>query len=423
MRRFYSDPWSIYSVKFRRPKLNLHPQYQRGPTWSLGQRQRFIDSLLSDFDIPKFYLRKCDGSDSGYEWEVVDGQQRLTSIWGFLDNEFPLMVDSDKVEGHEVAGKFFNDLPDIVQDKLQSYGLTVVELEADNQEIEDMFLRLQDGDPLNSAEKRNAIFGNLRDFVHEIASAHKFFTSLVPIRNNRFAHDDLAAKMLRIEVKQGPTSLRHAELKKMYEDERGFNANSLNARDYKKVLNFLSRGFSSHGSYLTLLNAISLYTIASELLRNYSITSSTRNSRDFREWFISFEARRHESDPDTEDDRVPDFRTYEDALSNQTASVNSQRTRRNTLMGDYLALHPELVLRDEQRQFSSDQRYAIYVRSRGICSNPDSNPECVENCTLDNFHADHIEPHSAGGRTIVENGQLLCPSCNGKKSDSVSSDD
>ena len=174
MRRFYSDPWSIYSVKFRRPKLNLHPQYQRGPTWSLGQRQRFIDSLLSDFDIPKFYLRKCDGSESEYEWEVVDGQQRLTSIWKFLDDEFPLMIDSDKVAGHEVAGKFFNDLPDVVQDKLQSYGLTVVELEADNQEIEEMFLRLQDGDPLNSAEKRNAIFGSMRDFVHQTVSSHKF---------------------------------------------------------------------------------------------------------------------------------------------------------------------------------------------------------------------------------------------------------
>ena len=407
--------WAIYSSNLRRPKIILQPQYQRGPTWSLSQRQRFIDSILRDFDIPKFYMRVLN--ESGDEWEVVDGQQRLTSIWNFLDNSFALMVESDAVKGHETSGKHYNDLHADVQEVLLGYELNVVELEADNQEVEEMFLRLQDGDPLNSPEKRNAIFGNMRDFVNETASRHKLFTSVVPIINNRFAHYDIVSKLLRVEIRGGPTSLRHIELKEMYEKGRTFNKNSSDARAFKKILNFLEKSFAGHGSHLTLLNLISLYTVASELIANYSFTA--RRASDFRNWFIDFEerrTRRRQSSSGTEDDRDIDFEAYELALVQQTASISSQRTRRNTLMQDFLASTPDLVLRDPQRQFNPDQRYAIYVRAKGKCSNPYGNPECPNHCAWDSFHADHIIPHSEGGKTTVSNGQLLCPSCNHKKS-------
>ena len=139
------------------------------------------------------------------------------------------MVESDAVKGHETSGKHYNDLHADVQEVLLGYELNVVELEADNQEVEEMFLRLQDGDPLNSPEKRNAIFGNMRDFVNETASRHKLFTSVVPIINNRFAHYDIVSKLLRIEIRGGPTSLRHIELKEMYEKGRTFNKNSSDA--------------------------------------------------------------------------------------------------------------------------------------------------------------------------------------------------
>lgn len=63
---------------------------------------------------------------------------------------------------------------------------------------------------------------------------------------------------------------------------------------------------------------------------------------------------------------------------------------------------------DSQRSFSPEQREAILRRSRGKCSI----------CGIDlpeNWHADHIVPHSRGGSTRVENGMALCPTCNGRK--------
>ena len=70
--------------------------------------------------------------------------------------------------------------------------------------IEEMFLRLQDGVPLNAAEKRNAISGNIRDFVRNTASAHQLMTNSLPFSNRRYSHDEIVAQMLLIELKWRP---------------------------------------------------------------------------------------------------------------------------------------------------------------------------------------------------------------------------
>ncbi len=63
-------------------------------------------------DIPKIYLRDVkarEGDD--YEFEVVDGQQRLRAIWGFFDGEYPLAKDGGLVlDGEDVGGRRYKHL-------------------------------------------------------------------------------------------------------------------------------------------------------------------------------------------------------------------------------------------------------------------------------------------------------------------------
>jgi hypothetical protein len=66
---------------------------------------------------------------------------------------------------------------------------------------------------------------------------------------------------------------------------------------------------------------------------------------------------------------------------------------------------------DPQRFFTREQRDEIYAKSGGRCADPD----CGIEITTTNFHADHVVPHSSGGRTEVENGQALCTACNRRK--------
>jgi uncharacterized protein with ParB-like and HNH nuclease domain len=95
---------TVRSFCRRMRKINLQPTYQRGAVWSKPQKQLLVDSILRDLDIPKVYLREIDNDDS-YEEEAVDGQQRLTAIYSFFNDEFPLAKDADDVGSHEIKGK------------------------------------------------------------------------------------------------------------------------------------------------------------------------------------------------------------------------------------------------------------------------------------------------------------------------------
>ncbi len=410
--------WPVYSANTQKKSIDPKPPYQRGLVWSRNQKQLFMDSIFRDYDIPKLYLRRIFDIESPYKWEIVDGQQRLTAIWEFLGGEYPVSTDSDPVGGYEIAGKFFKELEENVKQQLLGYTLDLVELEeSEDREIEEMFIRLQNGVPLNSAEKRNAISGEIRDFVRDTASTHELMTKSIAIRDRRHAHDELISQMLLIELSGGPTLITHAKLRNLYEYKQ-FDRNSPRARKFKRVINFLARAFPEKSPELaTKVNLTTLYTVASESLEKYAIATRPKA---FSKWFTDFERRRKSIENIPEDQIDEDMRSYQYVVIQATQSLASQQERRRILMRDMLATISDLKLLDDQRQFTQEQRLAIFYKSDdGKCVNPNDNPECDTVCTWENFHADHILPHSKGGETTVANGQLLCPSCNLKKSDSL----
>ncbi|WP_394708360.1 DUF262 domain-containing protein [uncultured Desulfuromusa sp.] len=75
-----------------RDGIRLDPPYQRmGGVWTKEKKQLLIDSILNDYDIPKIYFHLYDrekASESGYEHAVIDGRQRLETIWEFVDGNF-----------------------------------------------------------------------------------------------------------------------------------------------------------------------------------------------------------------------------------------------------------------------------------------------------------------------------------------------
>src|SRR5258708_30058682 len=80
------ETWSVDKLHRNRPKISF-PEYQRQPNlWSIERKRLLIDSILKDIDIPKLYFNETP--DKNYE--VVDGTQRLWSIWEFIDDEFAI---------------------------------------------------------------------------------------------------------------------------------------------------------------------------------------------------------------------------------------------------------------------------------------------------------------------------------------------
>jgi hypothetical protein len=219
-----SSVWGLYRLKDR---VEMNPVYQReGDIWDLDKRQLLIDTIVNQFDVPKIYLHKfpqpLERDGKSYEYAVIDGKQRLTAIWAFIDGNFPLAEDftylKDEESGEKVvaANLTYADLarkyPEVKTD-FDSYALDVVCIETDDLElIEDLFSRLNEAVPLSAPEKRNALPGPLPAAVRTLAR-HAFFTRNLPFTNRRYRHYDLAAKMLLI-VSQDEVS----DTKKVYLD-------------------------------------------------------------------------------------------------------------------------------------------------------------------------------------------------------------
>jgi hypothetical protein len=199
----------LYRLK---DKVEMNPVYQReGDIWNQDKRQLLIDTILNQFDVPKIYLHKflqpVDHEGKTYEYAVIDGKQRLTAIWGFIEGNFPLAPDFTHLKSEEsgeqivAGGLTYRDLarkyPDIKTD-FDSYALDVVCIETEEPElIEDLFSRLNEAVPLSAPEKRNALPGPLPPAVRTLAR-HPFFIRNLPFSNRRYRHFDLAAKMLLI---------------------------------------------------------------------------------------------------------------------------------------------------------------------------------------------------------------------------------
>lgn len=195
----------VYSDK---DTLNVDPEYQRmGDVWSISKKQLLIDSILNNYDIPKMYfhqLSREERNESGFSYSVIDGRQRLETIWGFLDGNFKLSKDILYLDDPslDLTDKSYEDLAITypkIKIKFDSYVLPIINVVTDDIDlIEEMFSRLNEAVPLNSPEKRNAIGGSLVKCIREL-SDHEFFTAKVSFSNKRYQHYEVLARILLIE--------------------------------------------------------------------------------------------------------------------------------------------------------------------------------------------------------------------------------
>jgi hypothetical protein len=397
-------PWPLKTTHGIKDRINTNPDFQRPAVWSTSQRQLLIDTILRDYDIPKLYWRKVGSKPDKYD--VVDGQQRLRAIWDFFDGKFKLAKDADPVEGNEVAACRYSTLPDDLRIRFDIYSLDVVILEeTDEDEVREMFLRLQNGTSLKAQEKRNAYPGMMRDFVHQLA-AHDFFTR-VGFENTRFTYDLVAAQMVCLEAAGGPTNIKNADLNRMYEHNKAFDTKSPPARAVVRTLNLLAEVFPDRTPELERYNVISLYCVAAELLKQYVIDDVRPH---LREWFLRFESVRREQEAKPEDEADSEWVIYREKISHSTDSADSIRWRMEFMLRTLLDQHPGLHLKDNQRSFTHVQKLTVFRRDKGICQ---VRLRCGDDqLTWDSWHCDHRVPWSQGGSTTVENGQVSCPACN-----------
>ncbi len=131
-------------------KLTIQPEYQRNYLYADGGGKReiaVVESLLKGYPLGLIYFNKV----AEEKFEVLDGQQRITSIGRFLTGKFAIMENGNP--------KYFDSLPADQQQRLRVSKLLIYECEGTETEIKQWFETINiAGVPLNSQELLNAIY-------------------------------------------------------------------------------------------------------------------------------------------------------------------------------------------------------------------------------------------------------------------------
>lgn len=131
-------------------KLTIQPEYQRHYIYGDGKKDvAVIDSLLKGYPLGLIYFNVADPTNKALE--VLDGQQRITSVGRFITGKFAIVVN-----GREQT---FSSLPQDQQDKILDTSLDVYECDGTEPEIKEWFETINiAGVPLNKQELLNAIY-------------------------------------------------------------------------------------------------------------------------------------------------------------------------------------------------------------------------------------------------------------------------
>ncbi|MBA7509711.1 hypothetical protein ES705_01675 [subsurface metagenome] len=394
----------ISTFLLHRDRYKIDRTYQReSGTWKKADEQYFIDTILRGFGMPPIFLHKKNGNHF-----IVDGQQRLYSIWKFKDEKLELSdkysddVINDRKNKEKNNGKGalkYSELHKDWQDRIDSYPLPIIYLENyDDEEIRDLFRRLQHGKPLIPGEILNAYPGDIILAMRDL-SENRFFTNVVPIKAKRYKHYHIAAQLMFLES-EGIKDISPYYIYNFFEKNRNLNKNSKVYSKVNKVLNYLTDTFQTKTPEIKKPGwIITLYLLASNLLENYAMDNQKNN---FKEFFTKF-CQEVTKSLISGDKELIDFNF---AISKGTTSQSNIKLRYNLILKRFLDKYNPVRL-DENRLFTEEQKTIIFRRDKEKCQ------VCGKKLTFGNpntqFH--HKDRYIEGGRTEIDKGLLVCRDC------------
>ena len=166
--------WTVSNIKKMYESKQVlsfsHPIQRSSELWDIMQKSLLIHSMLANYPIPNIYVLREDSrqvDDKGkhiFIFSVIDGKQRLTNVLSFLRGEYALSDNVPDVtieeETYSIAGKYFADLDEPVKYELQRYKFEIYSFEeCSNDDVEEIFFRLNNATPLTKAQVAKAKVG------------------------------------------------------------------------------------------------------------------------------------------------------------------------------------------------------------------------------------------------------------------------
>lgn len=376
---------------FDEKKIHINTEYQRGDIWKASQRIELIKSIFNSYSIGVLVLYI---NEKGV-YEILDGQQRLLTLNKYVN---------DKLDLGESGIKKYSDLDPNERNFLNGYCVFYLKLKSHNletkeEDIVQTFLRLQEGSPLNKAEKLNAYRGKFKTTFRDIKESHPLFAMMG--EDKRFRLRQLSAELLMLDIEgdyknkifPGLDLPTFKKVIKEYENDISKKKLTFHLGN----LDFLHQSLNILLTAITPRDIIPIYLLISYLRRTKADNSNLKAElsvfvEDMLKDLHSFSIYDTKPPKNMSKDKFKKYLKYKTEARKATSS-DSIKYRLEFFIKEFKEKKP-FIEKDPERLHDREQKRVLYFKQKGIC------PECQK--TIDfriDGSAHHVLAHKDGGQT------------------------
>ena len=333
-------------------KLNIRPKYQREFVYKDDKRNAVLETIWKNFPLNVMYWAKNENET----YEVLDGQQRTISICEYVIGKF-------SIEFTKGNPQYFHNLTNDEQEKILKYKLMIYFCEGTDREKLDWFKIINiSGEKLTDQELRNAIYTG-----EWLTDAKRYFS-----KNNCPAYNISKDYLTGVSIRQEylETAIKWISEnnieKYMSEHQHTPNSNELWLY-FQNVINWVKVIFPNYRKEMKGINWGDLF--------------NRFKDKKFDSNVLEKEIKKLIDD----DDVTSKKGIYEYLIDGEEKHLSI-------------------------RSFTDKEKLKVYEKQDGICK------KCEKKFKIEEMEADHITPWHLGGKTIIENCQMLCKECNRRKS-------
>lgn len=419
---------------FSNKLLYANPEYQRGLVWTELQKKKLIDSIFRGYPLPLIYLHHKKRTIAGIikeDFEVIDGQQRLNTLYEFSKDAFKLLdpvKDASKAkfpnfivkQSCSWANKDFSNLDSEYQKLFLDTELNVrfIYTDEDN-EARDLFVRLQAGSPLNAQERRDAWPGQFTEFILKtggkpeisIYPGNDIFKNFLSIGgNDRGKRRTLCAQTAMLFLEKNSfinwLNIGSDDIDEYYYKNIDFNKDDKRVERFIDILKLIYE-LLNDGKRDKLKGHELIHTVLliDSLLDNYTNDWKTRFANSFdrfrKELGLQRLAMNRNADSNNLGEYILNYYIYTTSQADNANSLRKRHTFFSNKMMEFLQPKPL----DNNRSYNQLEREIIYYRDNKKCF------YCNEEINWFDLEIHHENQYQHGGQTTLENGKAVHKIC------------
>ena len=395
--------------------LNLKPAYQRNPVWPTASRTYLVDTILKNLPIPKVFIHVETDEVGASVYSVVDGQQRLNSIFEFIDGKLTLPAMYSPTS-QDVR---FEDLQPLRRKAFFDYDITVEELRnTHDAQIRDMFRRLNKNvAKLTPQELRHAQYAGrpFYRFVEELADAAfwkdiDFFSAA----DSRRMRDVEFVSEVFFALAKGTLDGKATVLDSLYRESDESPPDPKGKREFNATLSLVRRLIPDIQAtrFAKAADFYGLFAALAEVRREYAITDEQGCMSVLGDLSQRVDlAANDPTNPGVPGHALAYYRTV-------IEGPNKLAKRRQRVDIIENALIPHVTKKDKKRLFTDVEKRIVWNR--------DPKHTCIW-ChkavkNFNDYQPDHLQPWSKGGPTSLDNAAIFHAWCNQAAKDKAKSE-